>query len=279
MENYDKNIDSFNKLEPDFEWSQDDIWSRIEKKTTAKSETKTFKLNRSIWAVAASIIILLSIGLFMRFYSVDIQSMKGEQFSHELPDGSIIQLNAATSLSYHPYWWNFDRSIEFSGEAFFKVEKGKSFTVISEEAQTTVLGTSFNIYARENDYEVFCKTGKVRVESNKYDIKYLIHPGELAIIDNNKKSGSKRAIDERDFLAWTENKFSFTDTPLSQVFAEYERQYNIDIQFDDKIAALKFGAYFEKPSDAEQALDLIAMQFHLKFEKTGNKQFKVIVNR
>lgn len=275
MENYDKNIDSFNQLKPDFELSNNDLWAKIEGKTIAKSEPKTYKLNRTTLTMAASIIILLSIGLLMRFYTVDIQSLKGEQFSYELPDGSIIQLNAATSLSYHPYWWNFDRSIEFSGEAFFKVEKGKSFTVISEEAQTTVLGTSFNIFARENKYEVFCKTGKVRVESNKYDIKYLIRPGELAIIDNSKKSGSKRAIDERDFLAWTQNKFSFTDAPLSQVFAEYERQYNVDIQFDPKIAALKFGAYFEKPSNAEQALDLIAMQFHLTFEKTGNGKYLI----
>ena len=79
-----------------------------------------------------------------------------------LPDNSIVTLRGGSELSYAPYWWFADRSLQFEGEAFFDVEKGSSFTVQSDNGVTQVLGTSFSIYANDENYEVFCKTGKVK---------------------------------------------------------------------------------------------------------------------
>lgn len=276
MDEYDKNIDSLKNFEVDFKTSENELWAQIEKATIDKPKSKTYNLNWVRYAVAASIALLLGIGLFMRLYTIELATQKAEQMSFELPDGSSVILNAASLASYHPYWWNFNREIKLNGEAFFKVAKGEKFSVISEEGTTSVLGTSFNVFARENTYRVFCKTGKVSVSSNKFDIKYQIIPGELAVIDNLNKSGSKKSTDERDYLAWTYNKFSFTNASLVAVFNELERQYNIQIEYNIALENLKFGAYFEKPEKVEEALELIAMQFNLNIEKTANNQFKVL---
>jgi len=278
MENYDKNIDSFKKLEPDFKKSEADLWAGIEAKMTPEKESKKFRLGWITYAAAASIVLLLSIGIFMRFYTVHIETPRGEQLAYTLPDGSIVQLNAASEISLKPYWWNYQRAVKLNGEAFFKVAKGEKFSVISEEGTTTVMGTQFNIYARNNEYKVYCERGRVKVKSNKYDIHYQIIAGELAIIDNPSKSGSKRAIDARDFISWTENRFSFTNENLARVFEEMERQYNIQISYDQEIGKLKYGAYFEKPSNPKAALDLICIQFHLKFEETAKGEYKIFRN-
>jgi len=275
MTEYDKNIDSFNNLEIDFDTSDDALWAKIEKKTTLKKETKTFQIGWKSYSIAAAVIIFLGIGVFLRLYTVEILANKGQHFSHILPDGSTIQLNAASSIVYQPYWWSFQREVELTGEAFFEVQKGKTFTVISEEGHTKVLGTSFNIFARETEYQVYCKSGQVKVSSNKHDIHYSIIAGELAIINNPDQSGIKKQIHARDYTSWMENKFSFTDSSLAKVFQALERQYNIDIEYSEELSELKYGAYFEKPLHPDLALDLICIQFHLNFEETASQQYKV----
>jgi len=61
----------------------------------------------------------------MRFYTQTITVPKGHHLVAQLPDGSTVDLNADTKLSYHPYWWRFARTVNFEGEGFFKVKKGK----------------------------------------------------------------------------------------------------------------------------------------------------------
>lgn len=275
MIQYDENIDYFKNLESDFQTSDEALWAKIDEKTIAKKDVKTYQLGWKSYSIAATLVILVSMSLFLRLYTIDVSANKGQHFSHELPDGSVAQLNAASTISYKPYWWTFEREVQLSGEAFFDVEKGKSFSVISEEGNTTVLGTSFNVFARNSEYQVYCKSGKVEVTSNKHDIHYNITAGELAIIDNMAKAGIKKSMDARDFTSWTENKFSFTDTSLAKVFEELGRQYNIDIDYNKELSELKYGAYFERPQDADLALDLVCIQFHLNFEKTGSRQYKI----
>ena len=99
-----------------------------------------------------------------------------------LPDGSIAQLNGSSTLKYHPYWWNISRNISLEGEAFFEVAKGSKFSVESKNGTTSVLGTSFNIYARSNQYEVVCVTGKVWVENATGEVSTIITPNQKAVL-------------------------------------------------------------------------------------------------
>lgn len=276
MEEYDKNIDFFKNLETDFNQSNDELWDKIEQRIEQKNKIKTLNLSWLKYAVAASIILLVSVGAFMRFYTETVVSVAGEQISHSLPDGSKVELNAETEISYNPYWWSFKREIKLSGEAFFEVEKGKKFTVLSQEATTEVLGTSFNIYARHTDYHVFCKTGKVKVSSTKNDNHFLITANELAVIDNKSGKSKKIEANENDFLAWKSNMLNFKDEPLSKVFAELSRQYGIKITAENKqILSQKFSGYFAKPQKPEQTLEIICIQFNLEFEKISEKKYKI----
>ena len=133
-------------------------------------------------AIAASLALLLGIGTFMGTYTVKLNTVAAQHLGVLLPDGSAVELNAGTEIHYKPYWWWRERKVALQGEAYFEVTNGKAFSVESDVGITQVLGTSFNIYSRDERYEVTCETGEVRVEVSDTKHSVILHPFEKASI-------------------------------------------------------------------------------------------------
>lgn len=247
-----------------------DIWKELSESIEEKSQQKKTKVFRLKWLkVAATAIILIGIGSlsFMRFYSIDISSQKGEFVEHLLPDGSHIQLNAETSISYHPYWWSFSRELEMEGEAFFEVKKGSKFQVNSTNGSTQVLGTSFNIYARNDEYSVYCRSGKVRVSHDNST--QILKPGDYTLLMGNELE--KSIISEDEAISWKLSKFIYNTTGLDKVFDDFERQYDMNIEVKNSdIYDLNYTGMFDRNITAEEALGMICLTFDLDYVKSGN---------
>lgn len=276
MKANEEHIDFFNQLETPYGKDKDELWNQIENQLEDDKDAKYFKLSPVVWTIAAISLILITTGLFMKLYTVEINTLRGEYKIHQLPDGSISTLNAQSSIEYQPFWWWMERKLILSGEAFFEAEKGNKFRIHSEEGITEVLGTSFNIYARDGHYEVFCQSGQVRVSSTRTDIEFIIQPNELASIDNSNQEGYKSNANETDFIAWKEQKFNFFNAPLSQVFKELELRYAVTIKVqDESILQQEFTGYFDKPTSPEEALHLICTTFHLTFVKENSITYQV----
>lgn len=276
-------INFFQKVELPFEKSKDELWDQlleqIDDTTQKPSSTRIITLPVFRIAAAAIAILFVSSMVFMRTYTTTIDCPKGQHLTYTLPDESTVFLNAESKLSYHPYWWQFQRKVEFEGEAFFDVEKGQRFTVHSSNGLTEILGTSFNIYARKADYKVFCKTGKVKVSSTATSVELTIHPGELAVIDNKLKQGKIETVSNDRIIAWKENRLTFTSETLLNVFDELERQFNVVIEADRINASnLKYTGNFTKTNSVEQTLDIICRSFNLNFTKEKKNHYKVYQN-
>ncbi|MFT7381633.1 MAG: transmembrane sensor [Roseivirga sp.] len=265
----------FSKLELSYKKSKADVWSElasiIDEAPANEEIMATPPKAKSIsWiplSIAASIVLFLSFGLFARLYTQTIEVGAGELSSHTLPDGSIVHLNAVSSIHYNPYWWRFNREVGLEGEAFFEVEKGERFTVISKLGSTQVLGTKFNIYARGDAYEVFCETGKVQVSDSQL-AKVILLPGEFAEIKANKVAKSTAQVQSTIILAWRRGQFMYNTTPFAKVFSDLERQYDVTILIEDQtIATENYTGIFERPEQIEDALKIISLGFDLTFEK------------
>ena len=89
-----------------------------------------------------------------RSYTVTEIAKRGSHLAVTLPDGSKVNLNADSRLTYKPYQWIISRNVELEGEAFFEVKQGKRFSVKSNQNKVNVLGTSFNIFSRPGNYRV-----------------------------------------------------------------------------------------------------------------------------
>lgn len=266
----------FDKAEIPYERSKEDVWGQLEAKIDldeSPRESRRIPVYRK-YGIAAAILLLLGLSAVVRFYTKTIDNPSGRHLTYTLPDGSVVELNARSNLSYKPFWWRFSREVNFEGEGFFKVEKGKRFAVKSKLAKTVVLGTSFNIYAREDKYEVVCLTGKVKVVS-KNDHEAVLTPGYEAKLALDGKVIIYKSENTENTIAWMDNKFFFTAIPLPRVFEEIERQYNVEIVIPDGLN-YSYTGYFTRDKSIEEVLEFVCKPFGLKFVQNSDQRFTVI---
>jgi transmembrane sensor len=251
-----------------FKKSKEDIWEKlsgnIDFDKTPKKQSKLISLNWFKIASAAVMLIICGSAFFMKNYSILISSGLNEKFSHTLPDNSEVFLNENSTLIYHPYWWSFNREIEFEGEAFFEVKKGEKFTVISESGNTSVLGTSFNINSRTN-YTVYCKTGKVAVNNTDEQIPIILLPNQLIIFKDNLKL-KQEVVDENTVLNWRKTYLNFESVSVIEVFSTLEKIYNVNLNYkSSEFLDLNYTSNYEKPSNIEDVLNMLSLSFSFTY--------------
>lgn len=279
----EKEKEFFSKVKVGFTKSKEDVWSKMEVKLNntpevkpqqLRKQTKVIAVNWKRYSIAASIAILFGLIGFMKFYTVEFNSVNGDTLSLILPDNSEVLLNGESSIQYNPYWWSFNRQLSFEGEAFFEVEKGSEFTVFSKNGTTQVLGTSFNILAEDDIYEVFCKTGKVKV-SGGADFK-IIFPGTLAVLSSTGKIEVSEDVKSEEILDWRTNEFIFNTTPLIKVIRELERHYNVTIVASNlNLKEILFSGSLSREASLIEVLESVCFSFNLHLEKSGDNIYTV----
>jgi len=258
--------------------SKENIWADLDSGLKERESTIVRSLGRRsrIIAAAAIIVFLIGVPTLMRFYTKTVECGGGDHLSVLLPDNSEVDLNASTSIKYNPLWWRFRREVKLEGEAFFKVEPGSDFEVISDLASTMVVGTSFNIMARDNIYVVTCISGKVMVRTRDRSSDIILAPNQKASL-GSKGNLYKHEIKGEQSISWIDNEFFFTSIALEEVFKEIERQFDISIelQLNNK---LFYTGNFSRNSDPEYVLDLVCKAFGIKFETTTSGTYLVTEN-
>ena len=268
----------FDEAKIPFELSKEDAWKQMETRLNLNEQPlKTRSINyKWIFGIAATIILLVGIFSVLRFYTTTVISPPGQHLTANLPDGSTVHLNAGSTLSYKPFWWNYSRTVKFEGEAFFEVQKGEKFSVVSGIARTEVLGTSFNIYSRNNQYKVSCQSGKVKVISKNKD-EGILSPGYEAKLSLDGKVVIYKSKDAKSSISWMDNKFIFTAVPLHRVFEEIERQYDVKIKIPDGIT-YSYTGYFTKDRSVDEVIGLVCKPFGLNFVAKSGNTFEVFRN-
>lgn len=268
--------DLFSKLDVNWDKSKEDVWQQFSEKLNNRKEDRIRRLKfyKAKLAAAAAILLIIGISALMGHYTKSVSTTNAQHLSYELSDGSKIYLNSNTTITYKPLLWYFSRKVNLKGEAFFEVTKGDRFVVESELGKTCVLGTSFNIFARTNNYRVTCLTGKVSVENKSAIQKIMLEPNQKAVIEKNGEL--KKSIDTmaKQSTLWMKNEFIFTSTPLYEVFEEIERQYNIKISGKYSPDYIYTGN-FNKKQSVETTLDLVCRPFDITFVKISNNEYQL----
>lgn len=266
---YQKLLEVSNSLTPpafDVESALTALNERKDKKTQRAKVIPLFTIKR-LMRIAAALAILL-VGSFMYFNSLDenVSTKYAERKEIILPDDSRLTLNADSKISYNEKAWNKKRNISLDGEAFFKVAKGKRFTVTTRDGLVAVLGTHFNVENRDGFFEVTCYEGLVSVTYNAKETK--LPAGTSFMVVNG-------VVQENDLPqvanpSWIDNESSFKSIPLQFVFAELERQFNISIEIHGVDLNQLFTGTFSN-TNVNLALQSISVPSHLQYELEGNK--------
>lgn len=190
---------------------------------------------RTIGSVAAGLVLLVIAGIW--WWTADpgvvvYATGYGERQQIELPDGSMVELNANTELTWNRNWKRTGiREVTLNGEAFFEVVKSraKQFRVHSEDVTVNVLGTSFNVSSRRGKTEVFLEEGKVKLDlPEESDV--AMEPGERIRFDRAEKKMEK-TVNETLYsaAAWKTGVISYQKIPLKKILPELSDIYGIEL--------------------------------------------------
>ena len=173
-----------------------------------------------------------------------LSTPKGGQYNIELPDGSKVWLNAASSITYPTTFGAKERKVQVTGEAYFEVAKLvtvkegkrvpflvdiKNKTTGKDLGQVQVLGTHFNINAYDDEAAV--KTtlleGKVKFVGKADSL--LLAPGEQAVASN--KLTINQSPDVNQVMAWKNGVFHFENADIKTVMRQVSRWYDVEVVY------------------------------------------------
>lgn len=236
------------------------------------------------WSMAAAVLALLAAGAWWMGQGVPepvlvaVQTVEGEQKEINLPDGSTVWLNENSRLAYLEDFTK--RDVELEGEAFFDVERSEEhpFQIMSGDATTTVLGTSFNVraYPNEEQVEVTVETGTVElaVAKKKADkiekVKAVRLPaGTSGVV--YKKEEKVEKVEEKisNAISWKTMRLDFDEDSMKEVISILERHFDADIQVSNNmIFDCPYTSSFDQPN-LDEILMVIGASVGFEVEKNG----------
>jgi transmembrane sensor len=201
-----------------------------------------------------------------------------------LKDGSTVQLEKNSSLSYYEPFINNRRDLSLNGIALFKVAKDKTkpFTVYAGGIATTALGTRFWVNAEDNKkIKVRLLEGKVMVNaatgSGLAMNDVYLRPGEEFSFDKNSREYTVHTMGTSPVnagkIAPAEDRpeLIFKKEPLSLVFERVGHLYNIPISFHkEELDGLYFTGTFLKSDNWNIVLSTICNVNDLLVTKDGD---------
>ncbi len=222
-----------------------------------------------------------------------VSTRPGSRSRIQLPDGTLVWLNADSRLAYKVDAQGPSREVQLTGEAYFDVARDKShpFLIHTATVDIRVLGTAFNVrsYGNEKNTETSLFQGSVEVSlHNNPEQKIILQPYEKLTVHNNQmavtgfKPKPKPQDDADEPLMtlgkvhyqqqdssymetlWTKNKLAFDNNTLEEVALQIERWYGARVTFtDSNMRSMHFSGIFGDESLAQvmEALQLTG-DFH-----------------
>lgn len=183
----------------------------------------------------------------------EVSNTGNKRMQIRLPDGSQVILAPQSRLSYDMRLGTRpQRQVYLTGEAFFSVKRdpAQPFVVYANGIVTKVLGTRFSIKAYEShpDVTVAVRSGRVSVFSpgplrdkdvgrsvfDSLNVGILLTANQQATYQLASNRLTKSIV-ERPAPTHPEAisaEMIYTDTPVSQIFAQLEQAYSITIVYD-----------------------------------------------
>ena len=207
------------------------------------------------WSLLAAGVTVLAVLLGVRQFGPDLLATRyttgiGEHRDVALADGSIVHLNAATSISVR--FTDEAREIDLrQGEALFEVAHDLSHPFRVHAAARTIedVGTAFDVDRQGMSVEVAVSEGTVVVSApgvvapnpaaHPSDASTTVSKGYAVTYRADQALGEQRAITPELVGSWQHGVLYYEDVPLAQLAGDLDRQFGTITRIDDpKLAAM-----------------------------------------
>ena len=194
---------------------------------------------------------------------------RGGEYFMILEDGTKVWLNAATRLKYPVAFVGGIRKVLLEGEAYFEVahDTTRPFVVETEQAKVTVLGTSFDVSAYEEEGKTWTtlEEGMVEIESLDRGEKIRMVPGEqICLIEG--KGMEKYKVETALFTSWRSGRLVFKDMRLEDLMRNMARWYDVKVEFyREEAKDIVFTGDVKKYEDLNEVLEIIELTSDVHF--------------
>ncbi|MDR1525827.1 MAG: DUF4974 domain-containing protein [Tannerella sp.] len=270
-----------------------------------RSRSKTQRILIRRFSVAAACVALaVSLTVNYHFLSqenaeqqfITIQTNAGMRTSLDLPDGTVVHLNASGKLTYPASFGAKERRVTLDGEGYFQVARDakRPFIVRSESKRVEVeaLGTAFNMqaYASDSLLKTTLVEGAVRigVQSASGVWKYAeLKPSERAVYNLNTNRMKRSSVNPAYDTAWMQGRLMFRDMPVPEVLMRLAYFYGVTFEVKDAVINnYTFTGTFEN-RQLSQVLDYLCISSHISYEiipsteddSRGIRRTKVILKK
>ena len=270
-------------------YNKEEAYSRFLNRTRQiPQEEKTVKklsLHKFFYGAAAvALLCLISFASYRtgteqvkkQFAEMVVEAPLGSKTRLYLPDGTLVWLNAGSTITYSQGFGVEERKLKLSGEGYFEVTRNKQlpFEITTKELQLRVLGTKFNFrnYPEDEEVSVSLLEGKVSLRNYlKNDALCYLEPDQKAIL--NKKNGKLMvsASEARYTAEWTNGFLFFDEELLPDIIKELERSYNVKIYIEDEtLKTFRFyGNFVRKEQTIQEILEMLASTGKLEYKIEG----------
>lgn len=241
----------------------DEDYTELEQKMEGKPEKKSSTPVRTLprrnwWSVAASFLILVSIGYLLRNYFraanewEQITVVEKMTEALVLSDGTKVWVSEQSTFSRPENFSVKERRVRLKGQAYFEVipDTNRPFVIQTQSGEVKVLGTSFNVrdFPTETEMKVEVLTGRVQLETRDESQKIYLEANENGILNKKNKTLVKQKQTSENFLFWHTGKLLFKEQALGEVLSELEKQFDIKVQLlDANLASCPFTSNFDQP--------------------------------
>jgi len=193
-----------------------------------------------------------------------MQTGPGEQRTVDLPDGSQVQLSAASRLRLGEGFGASSREVFLEGQAFIRVthDASRPFVVNAGGTRTMDLGTAFEVRAYPSeDVRVVVSEGSVEVRraDQSADPVAVLEAGDVAHL-NGTTADVRRQQDVQRLLGWTRGELTFDDAPLREIALELQRWYDVECYIDSEaIQDLHFSVNLRIGESLDEILNLVEL--------------------
>ena len=210
--------------------------------------------------------------------TITVTSAPGMVTKTVLPDGSEVWLNALSSLTYPQRFTEKERTVQLSGEAYFKVASDKKHRFNVETPQKMVVsayGTEFNVNAYENEatHEVTLASGQVEVSSeigSKTREALVVDEKAILLVE----TGNIHVVTADTYVetAWKDGRMVFRREKLDKIVTRLSRKFGVDIHLEgDRLKGYEYTATFTDET-LEDILDLLKRSAPITYSISKQKQ-------
>ncbi len=248
----------------------------------SRSRTNLIRLGSLGLAAAAAVAVLFfrpgptgaAIGVTPPVFAARIEQ-------RTLEDGSSVELNRGAEFAVK--FTAKERRVELlKGEANFQVAKNRDrpFIVHAGGVEVRAVGTAFNVSLARDSVEVVVTEGRVRVDhsaaaaggspaavpelgAGQRTVIALAPVAEIPVVTTLDGTEIQRR------LAWQPRLLDFTDAPLADIVAEFNRRNPVNLVLEQPVVGeLRLSATF-RSDNVEAFVRLLESDFDLRAEQRG----------